>query len=1338
MCESRAVPSGKVYRQLFDAQVQLSRSLLAGRRDTRTDCLSAGDIVDRPSSDIIKRLTEKKNKKHKEALKQLDSELTEITQVYETQVTTVSLGLLSSLQDVDLGLNNLKERMKHLEHLEHISLQEVHGLWDEVDEAVKLKKMRIMELNHKLTEAETERTDKIRVVLKKYCPLLEKISFLPPSDVFRLIHSEATMLNQSLLANRRSVARLLLLLQEENLQQESLLRLHWEDCLSRWRKFRVSEVKDHYRSLFSGDEDRQLASVQQAVQTMKQTQQDLTEQRCDIIRNICSLVPPSCSTSLVSDWFNQLTAVNEQIDSLHADFLHQLRCCYEQTWFDRLAEVEHCKEELSALQLTEEEVNDVVRSQLLPLIGQSQSQDKERLAAFELCRESVARHALSLSRCVFVVMRGAALLWEKHSRRLKGREEELQQHQDDLRGSQQKHVQKKKVRLDVLLGGLRQEGGEDALKRSLEKIVLYLQEVQQSCRQCVSDQCELLDRLPSLLLEELLSYSSSLSSFFHLNHTYRPSPEELQKLHPSLTTPIDKETSVEDEIQKPQEGTEDHPISCEMDTNPAHSSKDWLTEAESSLQDLFDISSDVTFTSLRGVKYSGPVFTCPAPDLQQETHLTPFPVELLTHQLSRMRTLFLDNLDQHCHDVLSSTVAMLTHRKEALREEQELQLQQLNRQHVQTHIYQPRLAELQLHGQRVDIHCEEVSNVLTSCRMKLQDLQTSIIKKNQEFTITVSNMEDKVLTADRSQRLEAVSSALQDCLDQHIKDTQCCQTSFRQTVQIKLEGVRHKTTQLLNSFRLFSEGGNFAPQEVKLFQRRLKEETKQISVAEASIYSELETFESKSLKQVKEVSGCFEEKLSFQKSEVMFMEKVQKTISSTQVKIKAEAASCNQQQKAISSKLDDLRRMMENTQVSPDEVCSLLSSVSEELRKRCQYLDFSLENALQGSLSARPKSRKQVRSAPPPGLLQPSSKGVDLLNDPVFGIIKSLNSVGRSSRSIRSDRRLQVFGPKPDPEPTTHSFSSAVNSVLWKANDVVLLVAEDFYRSKRGSTFLLVPDSLDQWAESTQQRLLGYHEQARKFLSTSKEELVNQLSVLEELLHLLPAVLIGNHERLQEAGLKEEVGGVRLKLEEMLTTSEKERRENVRQLRVSLRDDELQTLNGREELRQQQLQSAICSAHLELQECLRVRGEEFVTSLASLTEKLLHQLDNLLTAADTEAASSQQQESTKTGAETGQKPCTVGRTWSGIQYLSPPTSSTADPPSTVTIVTTASITTTRCTARHLAVIELRDAAVKRFEQLFRSEVSRSDDNKQRRLSKLQRWTTHWRQQIHSLTHTNTH
>lgn len=61
---------------------------------------------------------------------------------------------------------------------------------------------------------------------------------------------------------------------------------------------------------------------------------------------------------------------------------------------------------------------------------------------------------------------------------------------------------------------------------------------------------------------------------------------------------------------------------------------------------------------------------------------------------------------------------------------------------------------------------------------------------------------------------------------------------------------RNRKDTVFSSCRLFSEGGDFAPQEVKMFQQRLKKESKHISVTEESIYSELEVFESSSLQEV--------------------------------------------------------------------------------------------------------------------------------------------------------------------------------------------------------------------------------------------------------------------------------------------------------------------------------------------------------------------------------------------------------------------------------------------------------------------------------------------------------
>ncbi|KAF7643324.1 hypothetical protein LDENG_00241450, partial [Lucifuga dentata] len=557
--------------------------------------------------------------------------------------------------------------------------------------------------------------------------------------------------------------------------------------------------------------------------------------------------------------------------------------------------------------------------------------------------------------------------------------------------------------------------------------------------------------------------------------------------------------------------------------------------------------------------------------------------------------------------------------------------------------------------------------------------------------------------------LDSLSSALQDCVDDHIKQTQTSLSSFRQSVHLRLDQLRHKTTRLLHSFKLFSEGGDFAPEEVQLFQRRLKEETRRISVMEESVHADLEAFESKSLQQVKEVSGRLEEKLSCLMVELKFMEKIQKIFSKTQIQLKAEAACSHQQESVITSRMDELRKMTENTQVSADQVFSLLSLVSEDLVSRCQYLDCLSDSSLvlpvprvplQGSfaVAARPKPRKQEREAPPSSLLQASTVGVALSDDAAVGVAKSTNS---------RSRRFQVFGSEADQN--EDSFSSTVDGVLQTSCDVLLQVAEDFYRSDRTivSRFHFLPHNLDQWAESMMQRLLGYQEQSKNFQTTSRQKFSDQLSVLEELLCILPEVVISNYEQQQWAGLKEEVDGVRQRLRETMAASETEKSGVLAALRASLCHDELQLLNHRDQLRQQRLHSAICCSHQQLQECLRVRGAEFVTSLAALTEKLLFQLDKLLTPAETVLQQlSPRSEDCAVTMETGsagQQPCGGNRTWPGISFLSPPSDSIAALPSSVTTVTT-SITTVKSTLGHLAVIEQRDATVKRLEQLLHSEL----------------------------------
>ncbi|XP_014875616.1 uncharacterized protein LOC106938217 [Poecilia latipinna] len=1092
MSANRAIPGGKVYRQLFDAQAQLSRSLLAGRRVQRTGSLSPVDsktpdssrwqqrsdevdgsvdvirlpdrlVIDRSSSGIIDKLMKRRKKKHDEALRQQEAELHHLSQVCELEVRSICEQLVSSLGEVDLRLDILRDRIGQ----KPVSLECLHSLWEEADEEMRQKKSQVSEMQQKLKSCDDGRSLEIKKILKKQLHLLQQISFLSPPDVHRLIHSKAMMLNQSLLANRRSSARLVLLLQDQNLQQEFVLRLHWEESLDRWRKGRVEEMLEELRTMCSSrEEERNLFSDQ-----MLQNQEVLVQQRSEVIYKICSLVPPTGSSALVSNWFNELMAVNQQIAGLHADMREQLQRFYEDAWQRRRAEAQRCQEALAALQLSDQQLEDITSSRLLPLIGQRQRDDEERLAGLDECSDCVDQHVLGVSRSVSEVMRAVALLWETHCRRLKRREEELEAKLQLLKKTQKQLVERMMVPLESMLVALRQESREEFLDMCLEQVLEQLKDIQDSIRPCLSQQWDVLDQLPAVLMEELYSYSNAVSSFFKLSHPNRPSLADLHNVSVSSNrTGSDLESSSHSEMFHPRSD------SISREAGYSFSALKLLTEAASSLNQLYN--SNTTFTSSGGVVYSGPAFRSPAPDLPdfiQETYLTQFPVELLSHTLTRTRILVLDHIEQSFKDLLSSAVAMVTEKKEVVRLEQELSL---TPEYIRTKIYEPRLLELQVHRQNVDTFSQEISEILTSCRIELHDLLASIHKKNlelfdlltsrkmalQELQISIQKDNQIVLQAAFRKRLEDFGAALQEQLDRHAEDTLWCQTNFKRVIRGRLEEARKRAGELQKSFRTFKEGGDFSAQEVKMFQKKMKEEIKRIGSTEDSIFSELEVFESKSLLQLRKVLAPLDDKFSSLQAEVKFTEEIQKIISRTQIQIKAEAASSNLQQTRLSGRLEELREMMTNIQVSPDQICCSFSSVKEEIKSRCSYLGFSQDSVLLDSFAL---SRTKVQGAG----LRRSRSATELHEETTVRFSfqpdqkpKTAGDQSSAAQQKSNSTRKQRYGPNgPTAEPPGsdgtrdrpgrfQSFAAALNTILWWSNDTVLEAARVTIRTSRTSS----------------------------------------------------------------------------------------------------------------------------------------------------------------------------------------------------------------------------------------------------------------------------------------------
>ncbi|XP_046904045.1 coiled-coil domain-containing protein 180 [Hypomesus transpacificus] len=1497
MAESRVVPSGKVYRQMFEAQVQLSRTLHESRKrrelkdsvllasgglsrsgndygsgqqkqrwtraqsDTKRgsqdratrDQLFSGSrtpssseelsieeeirglpdviVTDRPASDIIQRMMEKKQKNHSETVSQLHHDLSVLSLEFENRIRQTGKDVLLQLSEYNVKVKKHMQAMDALSDLERFTLQDLHALWEAVREESEKRRSWVKKLDSTFTEYESERTAMIAALLRKYTGLLEKISYVMPPDVHRLMDSEAMMINQALLANRRAVAKLYLNLMEQDLEKELSDRLHWEDKLQDWKKHKVRGVVDRFKDFMGTPRIQQPPEVQASLEHMRELQLTHNQQRCAVFQSLSALIPPSCSKKLVTEWYDSLTSINQEIDCMQIDLVKKLASCYEAIWQECLAEVDKCKEEIFTYGLSAEEVQTVINAEFLSVIGRSQSQAEERIASMDRAFEGLARRVALLSRSVFKVCRGAVHLWEAHSSGLQKAEQELLEQLDVVRTGHNLNTKKKEANLDVLLDKLRQESTEETLGASLEKTLASLDEVKHGYLSFHKEEMEVVDCFPGMVLEELQTYSSAVSRFFNVEQTYSLDPEVVQSQCPLISLDSSGRVIVKRKkvIRQGKKGLQRNP-----DTNRPSFLSLFDEDAPDSYVELWDSQSKEVFVTRRGQRYSSLSWVCPqegdpASSCHPDTQLVSFPASLLCQLLTDVRLAYFDHLEERFDSALSNSMVVLAARKEAMQAEHELRmhLHQPRARRIEMDVHNARATELVVHRERVDRHCKGVLQALVDYRADFQELQVRQNKLTEDFKTQIYSLEDVFVSATKSDVLVGLCATLQTSLDKHVEVIQMSQRQFRHSLEAKLEGLRQGNAKLLTSFKLFSEGGNFTPKEIEVYHKRLEKMTKRIDATEENVVLDMDVTESKCLDQAKDVVSKFEEKFHYLAVDMKFLEKIQSMLTNTQVQIKSEACKCNTQKRKISALLLEREEMI-HPYAGPEKAVSMEVftsnwSVLEELKARCQYLECFLDPSmatplpdcpLQGSfaVAARHKARRQEKTGIPAlaeSLLQPSRMGVSFLDDPAVGLVKGLlrfskptppqefrseagergsaaatvrlpspvgsgqkqgkihsqlaldalhrqssesvsaQSVRRFSKPTRFDKRFHVFGSKPDDDAIA-TFKSVVAAVLWKTNDILLLLAEDFYKKKDRRQVTrpqYLQDTFELCAEDINKRLLAYQSQAHDYLNDCVQEFRQQLEDFEGCLSKLPEVLVCNLEQQHLTSLDQEAGRIRQSLQCTLQASEDMKKEHARKLSVRLShpacEAELQALSQSEAGRQKKLAEDIHNSQLELQASLRKQGEEFVSSLASLTENLLFQMDNLLTVDRVLPGHAEMKKENVTTllrrkqADTLQEkseaaPLQRGsRTWPGIAHF---TTSPDEPAMAKTI--TASITTATTTLGHLRTVEARDSAYQKYEQRYRKVLEQAVEENRAQQRELQLWVEHWNGQLTTLAQIN--
>ncbi|KAM9326696.1 coiled-coil domain-containing protein 180 [Gastrophryne carolinensis] len=1565
--EIHVVPSGKVYRQIFDAEVQLVRSLgeararvaqhgvsldsgkiplvhyedtpsaglLSHRQRQWVDSMPFDSYTENPlvhrqkpasairktmeseseiaarevrglsdtiapeksNSGILQRITTNRQERHDKAASALQKELAIISKEMEILVLQAGRALQGNLSKSGERIEQLFQQCEEEKENNSLTMVVVNELWGKVTEESSYRRQCIRQADETLLELEQKRAAQIADVLKKYTTLMKEICYLMPSDVHRFIHKEAMMINQAILANHRAVAKLSLNLMEAELKREGSQRLRWQDLNKAWKSHEKERVVLQFRTFAQEMIDKVPDSIREETELLMSQCRPLHEKRLQLLRSVSDFIPPTCTKTAVTNWHKSAVALNKEIDSVATQFLDNLhrlesddiqRCTMEaETCKKQFMAAKYVKGQLMSLDICSKgEAETIMTKELSPITKHFQIKHGKEQKLFMEVLSSVSKLMEAHSNKLYKYAKKAAHLWDVLEIGLSQQEKALKKKIDQCRKKHDVENQAKEANLDIILDSLRQGSTSEQLRATMGKALACLQDIKTGYNKCHQDQVKVVDSYPAMVLSQLLTYSSSVSKFFHVREVYGQNlATNSEESDAKIVTGRSKELRKESIIIKGQVTpsdkyniTPDHPIQSTDSTLPPLSEKgspsaedvedtreefsQVLASAgneeailnapdhheacvveqtedmkEDRIVEHFVTSRGNTYTVLSHKQKSQPVVddtvtdhvffteTVTEEECPIDVTLMMAPEQMIKELKNNIRLGFYEHLEDWFDKMMSNSYCIVLVKREEVKSELDLRchLHEPRALRIEMDIHNVRAAELILHSERVDRHCEGVNEALNNLKGESALLIEKMKTETENFRKKIINMESIFLTANKSDKLVTLSNSLSSILDSHVSGIQTAMRNYRQHVEEMLGKLCDTNSDFIKSFRLFSEGGNFSPDEVETLRKRLHKASSTITSFEGSIMVDLEGLESLCLEQATEVVKKHEDKFISLTTDMIFLENIQKLLTNLQVKIKALVVASNSQSQQISSYLEQLQKKtdacanpnMDKEVVTVQDLYDFAKLIMKDVCRRSHYLSCLTEPSpvlpevpLQGPIAAAARVDTPLRQdgkvtfGTPDSLLSPSRIGKLALDDAALDVIKNIMKTQQSNgeshqdqedgsrqcnlaasrqtasqplaphppshsssgsitkkksdtgngenikfaspsvrklvKPTRFDKKYQVFGEKKE---ESNDFKGLLTSLLWESNSNLLYLAEEFYKKKERRPIGrpdLLQETFEDCADMLVLKLQSYEKQALEYHNNCLLEFREQLLEFEKLLSEVPKLVIENRRREHLEAMKANIGHKQEIFGRDLERWNQTKEEMKTLLRPSLgHPDNCQTLEEicrKEESRQQEETEGIEGNAELLQELILEETQNFVQSLASLSEGVLLDLDETLTVDDVLPAKAEipkKKLSTLIRLKQAGLPLEDteyhpliqrgSRVWPGINLQNFTNLKLGN--------TTASVTTAKTTLSHVSTVEARNSAYMKF--LEDTEVileSIAVDRRQQNLA-AQRWQEWWSQSV---------
>ncbi|KAM4773321.1 coiled-coil domain-containing protein 180 [Cyanocitta cristata] len=357
---------------------------------------------------------------------------------------------------------------------------------------------------------------------------------------------------------------------------------------------------------------------------------------------------------------------------------------------------------------------------------------------------------------------------------------------------------------------------------------------------------------------------------------------------------------------------------------------------------------------------------------------------------------------------------------------------------------------------------------------------------------------------------------------------------------------------------------------------------------------------------------------------------------------------------------------------------------------------------------------------------------------------KPKKSEKKGRKSLSMEERSQLFGKK---STKSNTFKGTVMNILWMGNNTLLSLGEEFYGGKKNLQMRMpedLPETFEHWAEMLRLKLLAYQRQTDDYYNFCLREFRDQLTWFEEELSSVSQLVVESLLKEHEQKLSSFTAHIQHLFSRQLKEWEDVKTMHQRKLHYSLGhpDNSLQLeALCQEEIKRQKDQTD--GVHLNtkmLQDCAAECAQSFFSALAALTEKLLLELDETITVDDIQVAETEiPREKMSTLIHPKQTGLPLGtsevpqllkrgrRSWPGI-----PETTLPDAPDYTLCRGTASVSTAKTTLGHLAVVDARQAAYKKYKCKLEQMFAQIKEESAAQLWAIQRWNDWWEESVQKI------